>query len=68
MEYKLTRTTYTVEECFVMATDREEAEEKGYLKAQKWKFVADEKDIEAEEIDNVVNLNYEKNIRHEKGK
>jgi hypothetical protein len=50
-EYKLTRTTYTVEDCFVMATDWEEAEEKGYLEEQKWNFLKDQADIEAEEMD-----------------
>ena len=50
-EYKLTRTTYTVEDCFVMATDWEEAEEKGYLEEQKWNFLEDQADIEAEEMD-----------------
>ena len=50
-EYKLTRTTYTVEECFVVATDWEEAEEKGYLQDQKWEFVSDQGNIEAENLE-----------------
>jgi len=51
-EHRLIRTTYIVEECFVMAKDWEEAEEEGYLEAQDWEFLADQAEIEVEEIKN----------------
>ena len=51
-EYRVTRTTYIVEECFIMAKDWEEAEEKGYLEEQDWEFLTDQAEIEAEEIEN----------------
>ena len=41
-EHRLIRTTYIVEECFVMAEDWEEAEEEGYLEAEDWEFLADQ--------------------------
>ena len=65
-EHRLIRTTYIVEECYVMAKDWEDAEKKGYLEAQEWEFLTDQAEIEAEEIDNIVNLNYERNIRHDR--
>ena len=51
-EHRVTRTTYIVEECFVMAKDWEEAEEKIFLEAQEWEFLTDHADLEAEEIEN----------------
>tara|TARA_R110002074_G_scaffold32315_2_gene90412 strand:+ start:1393 stop:1572 length:180 start_codon:yes stop_codon:yes gene_type:complete len=51
-EYRLIRTTYIVEECFVMAEDSEEAEEKGYLEAEDWEFLSDQREIEVEKIKN----------------
>jgi hypothetical protein len=51
-EHRVTRTTYIVEECFVMAKDWEEAEEKVFLEAQEWEFLTDHADLEAEEIEN----------------
>ena len=40
-EYKLERRTVTIEECFVMAQDWEEAEEIGHFEEQDWKFIHD---------------------------
>ena len=60
-EYKLTRTSYILEECYVMAKDWEEAEEKGYLEEQNWKIDATQADIEAEAVDNIINFNLAKN-------
>ena len=51
-EHRVIRTTYIVEECFVMAKNWEEAEAKGYLEAQEWEFLTDHADLEAEEIEN----------------
>ena len=67
-EHRLIRTTYIVEECYVMAKDWEDAEEKGFDEEQDWEFLTDQAEIEAEEIDNVVNLNLERNRRIENGK
>ena len=44
-EYKLERRTVTIEECFVMAQDWEEAEEKGYFEEQDWEFIHDKAEI-----------------------
>jgi len=54
-EHRLIRTTYIVEECFVMAKNWEEAEEKGYLEAQEWEFLTDQAEIEVEEIPQWMN-------------
>jgi len=51
-EHRVIRTTYIVEECFVMAKNWEEAEAKGYLEAQEWEFLTDQAEIEVEEIEN----------------
>ena len=51
-EHRLIRTTYIVEECFVMAKNWEEAEEKVFLEAQEWEFLTDQAEIEVEEIEN----------------
>jgi len=67
-EYRLERRTITIEECFVEAESWEDAEEMGYLEEQDWEFSDDGADIEAEEIDNIVNLNLERNRRIENGK
>ena len=67
-EFKLERRTYLVEECYVMAKDWEDAEEMGYMEEQNWEFSYDEAEIYSEELDNVVNLNNERNRRIENGK
>ena len=67
-EHRLIRTTYIVEECYVMAKDWEDAEEMGYMEEQDWEFSYDEAEIYSEELDNVVNLNDERNRRIENGK
>lgn len=67
-EFKLERRTVLVEECYVMAKDWEDAEEIGYMEEQDWEFSYDEAEIYSEEIDNVVNLNLERNRRIENGK
>ena len=35
-----------------MAEDSEEAEEKGYLEAEDWEFLSDQREIEVEKIKN----------------
>tara|TARA_R110002012_G_scaffold321142_1_gene547760 strand:- start:239 stop:472 length:234 start_codon:yes stop_codon:yes gene_type:complete len=60
-EYKLTRTSYILEECYVMAKDLEEAREKGYLEEQDWEMNDSQSDIEAEAVDNIVNFYLAKN-------
>ena len=67
-EFKLERRTVLVEECYVMAKDWEDAEEMGYMEEQNWEFSYDEAEIYSEELDNVVNLNDERNRRIENGK
>ena len=67
-EFKLERRTVLVEECYVMAKDWEDAEEMGYMEEQDWEFSYDESEIYSEELDNVVNLNLERNRRIENGK
>ena len=67
-EHRLIRTTYIVEECYVMAKDWEDAEEMGYMEEQDWEFSYDEAEIYSEELDNVVNLNDERNRRIENDK
>jgi len=67
-EFKLERRTVLVEECYVMAKDWEDAEEMGYMEEQDWEFSYDEAEIYSEELDNVVNLNDERNRRIENGK
>ena len=67
-EYRLERRTVTVEECFVEAESWEDAEEMGYVEEQDWEFCYDEEEIYSEELDNVVNLNDERNRRIENDK
>jgi len=67
-EFKLERRTVVYEECYVMAKDWEDAEEMGYLEYLDWEFSHDEAEIYSEEIDNVVNLNAERNRRIENDK
>ena len=67
-EFKLERRTVVYEECYVMAKDWEDAEEMGYMENQDWEFSYDESEIYSEELDNVVNLNLERNRRIENGK
>ena len=57
-----------LKEFYVMAKDWEDAEEIGYMEEQDWEFSYDEAEIYSEEIDNVVNLNLERNRRIENGK
>ena len=67
-EYRLERRTVTIEECFVEAENWEDAEEMGYMEEQDWEFSHDEAEIYSEELDNVVNLNAERNRRIENDK
>tara|TARA_R100000742_G_C4242712_1_gene62124 strand:+ start:248 stop:472 length:225 start_codon:yes stop_codon:yes gene_type:complete len=68
-EYRLERRTVLIEDCYVMAKDWEDAEEMGYLDSElDWEFCYDEGEIYSEELDNVVNLNAERNRRIENDK
>jgi len=67
-EYRLERRTVTIEECFVEAENWEDAEEMGHMDIQDWEFCYDEEEIYSEELDNVVNLNAERNRRIENDK
>jgi len=47
-EYRLVRVSRKVEECYVMATDWEDAEEKGTFEEQDWEHCNSEDEIEVD--------------------
>ena len=51
-EFELTRTTTTYEKCFVMATDLEDAEEKGshHVSKKDWEETDYRQEVDAEEV------------------
>ena len=67
-EYRLERRVMSVEECYVEAESWEDAEEMGHMDIQDWELCYDEEEIYSEELDNVVNLNAERNRRIENDK
>ena len=48
-EFELTRTSTTYEYCYVMATDWEDAEEKGHQEEQDWEYKDSRSEIDVEE-------------------
>jgi len=47
-EYRLVRVSRKVEECYVMATDWEDAERKGYEEVQDWEHCNSRDEIEVD--------------------